>query len=61
MPSSYCAVLPVANNLLQVGGWVEQEMLPPLIPVQSHGAIWINTVQQEQTKDIDNFLKFMSF
>lgn len=46
LPSSYRAVLPVADNLLQVGGWVKQEMLPPFIPVHSHGAVHINTVQR---------------
>lgn len=47
----YRSVLPVADNLLQVGGWVEQEMLPPFIPVHSHGAVCIDTTQQEQTEN----------
>lgn len=53
-PSPYRAVLPISDNLLQAGGWVEQEMLPPFIPVQSHGAIHINTVQQGYTLTIWN-------
>lgn len=44
---SYRAVLPVADNLLQIGGGVEQEMLPPFIPVQSHGAVHVNAAHRQ--------------
>ncbi len=59
-PPSHRAVFPVADNLLQVGGWVKQEMLPPFIPVHSHGAVCIDTVRQEQTEDIDDFISLQS-
>lgn len=47
---SYRAVLPVADNLLQIGGGVKQEMLPPFIPVQSHGAVHVNTAHRQKKK-----------
>lgn len=47
---SYRAVLPVADNLLQIGGGVEQEMLPPFVPVQSHGAVHVNTAHRQKKK-----------
>lgn len=45
---SYRAVLPEADNLLQIGGGVEQEMLPPFIPVHSHGAVHIDTANTQK-------------
>lgn len=42
---SYRAVLPVADNLLQIGGGVKQEMLPPFIPVYRHGAVHVNAAR----------------
>ena len=58
--SSYRAVLPVADNLLQVGGRVKQEVLPPFVPVHGHSAIDIDTVQG-QTEDVDISTTFTSF
>ena len=55
-PSPYRGVFPVADNLLQVGGRVKQEMLPPFIPVQSHGAVRIDTVQQGRTEEKNHIL-----
>lgn len=57
--SSYRAVLPVADNLLQVGGRVKQEMVPPLIPVHSHGAVHINTARG-RTEHTDSQTLFVS-
>lgn len=43
---THCGVLPIADNVLQVGGGVEKEVFPPFIPVHSHGSIHINATAQ---------------
>lgn len=53
-------MLPVADNLLQVGGRVKQEMLPPFVPVHGHSAIDIDTAQG-QTEGIDILTTLTSF
>lgn len=44
--SAYCRVFPVAYDLLQVGGWVEEEVLPPLVPLNRHSAICIDAERE---------------
>lgn len=53
-------MLPVADNLLQVGGRVKQEMLPPFVPVHGHSAIDIDTAQG-QTEGIDILTTLTTF
>lgn len=53
-------MLPVADNLLQVGGRVKQEMLPPFVPVHGHSAIDIDTAQGK-TEGIDILTTLTTF
>lgn len=46
---AYSRVFPVAYDLLQVGGWVEEEVLPPFIPLNCHSAIHVNA-ERERTE-----------
>lgn len=38
-------MLPVAYDLFQVSGRVEQEVFSPLIPIYRHGAVYVNTAK----------------
>lgn len=51
MHASYRGVFPVVDDFLQVGGRVEQEVLPPFIPVHRHGAVHIDTVEEQRSTD----------
>lgn len=46
-------MLPVTNDLLQVLGWEEQEMFPPLIPVHHHGPINVHAAERERQRQRD--------
>ena len=43
---AYSGVFPVAYDLLQVGGWIKEEVLSPFIPIHCHSAIRINATRQ---------------
>lgn len=43
---AYSGVLPVAYDLLQVGGWVEEEVLPPFVPLDCHSAVHVDAERE---------------
>lgn len=48
----YRGVFPIKNNLRDVVSWMQEVVVPPLIPVNGHCSIFIHTADaRENTAD----------
>lgn len=56
-------MFPVAYDLVQVMGRIEQEVIPPLVPVHHHGAIDVHAAQTgyEVTEQVVTVLAWLPF